>query len=191
RRPHAPRGPGARGGTAAGRISAAAYARLGGMKRRDGFALIGSYAAIGDGRTVALIAADGSVDFLSLPSLHAPTTFAAMLDPERGGRFTLAPTGDFEVARRYAGRTNVLETTYRTGAGVVRVTEALTLQDGGLLPWVELARRIEGMEGSVPLEWRLAPRFDGGREPPGIVRRRERVGAEGAGPQLGIHASDA
>ena len=161
------------------------------MKRRDGFALISSYAAIGDGRTVALIAADGSIDFLSLPSLDAPTTFAAMLDPERGGRFTLAPAGDFEVSRRYAGRTNVLETTYRTADGVVRVTEALTLQDGGLLPWVELARRIEGMEGSVPLEWRLEPRFDWGREPPRIVRRGERFVAEGAGLQLGIHAWDA
>ena len=57
------------------------------------------------------------------------------------------------------------------GGGVVRVTEALTLQDGGLLPWVEHARRVEGMEGSVPLEWRLEPRFDWGREPPRIVPR--------------------
>jgi len=73
------------------------------MKRNDGFAPIGSYAAIGDGQTVALLAADGSVDFMSLPSLHAPTTFAALLDPERGGRFTLAPTGEFDVARRAAG----------------------------------------------------------------------------------------
>src|SRR3954465_6319874 len=134
----------------------AASARLPDMKRRDGFAPIGSYAAIGDGRTVALVAADGSVDFMSLPSLHAPTTFAALLDPERGGRFTLAPTGEFDVARRYVGRTNVLETTYRTGDGVVRVTEALTLQDGGLLPWVEHARRIEGPDGTGEPERRGA-----------------------------------
>jgi GH15 family glucan-1,4-alpha-glucosidase len=161
------------------------------MKRDDGFAPIASYAAIGDGRTVALVAADGSVDFMSLPSLHAPTTFAAMLDPERGGRFTLAPAGEFDVARRYVGRTNVLETTYRTGDGVVRVTEALTLQDGGLLPWVELARRIEGVEGSVGLEWRLEPRFDWGRERPRIVRRGDLLTAEGAGLQLAVHSWDA
>jgi len=162
------------------------------MKRNDGFAPIGSYAAIGDGRTVALLAADGSVDFMSLPSLHAPTTFAALLDPERGGRFTLAPTRDFDVARRYVGRTNVLETTYRTGGGVVRVTEALTLQDGGLLPWVELARRIEGVEGSVPLEWRLEPRFDWGRERPRIVGRGDLlITAEGAGLHLSVHSWDA
>ncbi len=67
------------------------------MKRKDGFAPIDAYAAIGDGRTVALVAADGSVGFMSLPTLHAPTTFAALLDPESGGRFTLAPRGRFDV----------------------------------------------------------------------------------------------
>ena len=161
------------------------------MERQDGFAPIGSYAAIGDGRTVALVAADGSVDFMSLPSLHSPTTFAAILDPERGGRFTLAPVGEFDVARRYVGRTNVLETTYRTRDGVVRVTEALTLQDGGLLPWVELARRIEGVEGSVSLAWRVEPRFDWGREPPRIRRRGDLFVAEGADLQLTAVSWDA
>ena len=128
---------------------------------------------------------------MSLPSLHAPTTFAALLDPEQGGRFRLAPAGEFEVARRYVGRTNVLETTYRTAGGAVRVTEALTLQDGGLLPWVELARRIEGIEGSVQMEWRLEPRFDWGRKLPSIVRRGDRLVAEGAGLQLEIHSWEA
>jgi GH15 family glucan-1,4-alpha-glucosidase len=162
-----------------------------GLRGRNGFAPIGSYAAIGDGRTVALVSADGSVDFMSLPSLHSPTTFAAILDPERGGRFSLAPTGRFEAARRYLGRTNALETTYRTGDGVARVTEALTLQDGGLLPWVEHARRIEGVEGSVPLEWRLEPRFDWGREAPRIARRGDLMVAEGSGVRLAVHSWDA
>jgi GH15 family glucan-1,4-alpha-glucosidase len=128
---------------------------------------------------------------MSLPNLHSPTTFAAILDPEKGGRFTLAPAGEYEAARRYAGRTNVLETTYRTADGVVRVTEALTLQDGGLLPWVELARRVEGLEGSVPLEWRLEPRFDWGRRAPDIARRGDLLVAEGAGLQLAVHSWDA
>jgi GH15 family glucan-1,4-alpha-glucosidase len=161
------------------------------MRRKDGFAPIGDYAALGDGRTVALVASDGSVDFMSLPSLHAPTTFAAILDPDHGGRFRLTPVGEYEAERRYLGRTNVLETTYRTGDGAVRVTEALTLQDGGLLPWVEHARRIEGIEGSVRLEWRLEPRFDWGREAPRIVRRGDLLVAAGAGLQLAVHSWDA
>jgi GH15 family glucan-1,4-alpha-glucosidase len=161
------------------------------VERRDGFAPIGGYAALGDGRTVALVALDGAVDFMSLPELHSPTTFGALLDPERGGRFVLAPAGAFEAARRYVGRTNVLETTYRAESGVVRVTEALTLQDGGLLPWIELARRIEGVEGSVRMEWSVEPRFDWGREQPRIHRRGELLIAEGSGLQLGIHAWDA
>ncbi|HZT54353.1 MAG TPA: glycoside hydrolase family 15 protein, partial [Gaiellaceae bacterium] len=158
------------------------------MTRTRGFAPIASYAAIGDGRTVALVAVDGAVDFLSLPDLHSPTTFAALLDPERGGRFLLAPTGRFDATRRYLGRTNVLETTYTTGTGAVRVTEALTLQDGGLLPWTEHARRIEGLAGTVPLEWRVEPRFDWGREAPRIGRRGGLLVAEGAGVRLSVHS---
>jgi GH15 family glucan-1,4-alpha-glucosidase len=161
------------------------------VKRRDGFAPIAAYAAIGDGRTVALVAADGSIDFLSLPALHAPTTFAALLDPDRGGRFALAPEGDYEAERRYVGRTNVLETTFTTPQGTVRVTDALNLQAGGLLPWVELARRVEGLSGEVTLRWRVEPRFDWGRAEPRIVRRRGIPVADGAGIQLGVHIWDA
>ena len=161
------------------------------MKRKDGFAPIGAYAAIGDGRTVALVAADGSVDFLSLPALHAPATFAALLDPARGGRFALEPDGCFDVERRYVGRTNVLETTFTTKDGTVRVTDALNLQAGGLLPWAELARRVEGLAGEVTFGWRVEPRFDWGRVEPRIVRRQGRHVAEGAGVQLGVHVWEA
>src|SRR5579862_5494519 len=132
------------------------------MKRKDGFAPIGAYAALGDGRTVALVAADGSIDFLSLRDVHAPSTFAALLDPEKGGRFGLAPTERFDAERRYLDRSNVLETTYTTKGGVVRVTEALSVQDGGSLPWTEVVRRVEGLAGEVEMTWRVEPRFDWG-----------------------------
>lgn len=160
------------------------------MKRKDGFAPIGAYAAIGDGRAAALVAADGSIDFLSLPVLHAPGTFTALLDPDRGGRFTLRPTGRFDVSRRYAERTNVLETTYTAKGGVVRVTEAMTLQNGGLVPWNEIARRVEGLSGEVELEWSVEPRFDWGREAPKIEMRQGTPLASGGDLQLGVHAWD-
>jgi hypothetical protein len=161
------------------------------VKRKGGYLPIAGYAAIGDGRTTALVGADGAIDFLSLPSIHCPTTFGALLDAKKGGSFVLRPSKRFDAERRYLERTNVLETTYTTKSGVVRVTEALTLQNGGLLPWVEVARRVEGLSGDVPMEWRVEPRFDWGRVEPTITRRRGATIAQGEDLHLGIHSFDA
>jgi len=127
--------------------------------RRDGYAAIGEYAAIGDGRTVALVARDGRVDWLCLPELDSASAFAALLDSERGGSFRLAPDDRYTVERRYLPETNVLETTFTTADGVVRVTDALLLPLAGLPPDRELVRRVEGIAGSVALSWSVEPRF--------------------------------
>ena len=161
------------------------------MRRKRGFAPIESYAALGDGRTTALVASDGAIDFLSLPVMHSPTTFGALLDPDRGGRFVLQPEGRFEAQRRYLDRTNVLETVYRTAGGAVRVVEALTLQNGGLLPWVEVARRVEGLAGEVPMRWSVEPRFAWGRVAPHVAQRGGVPVASGAGLALGVHTWEA
>ncbi|HEX4017682.1 MAG TPA: trehalase-like domain-containing protein, partial [Frankiaceae bacterium] len=50
----------------------------------DGYSPIESYAAIGDGRTVALVSTDGRIDWWPVPALDAAPTFAALLDADRG-----------------------------------------------------------------------------------------------------------
>jgi hypothetical protein len=133
------------------------------VRGADGFADIGAYAAIGDSASFALVALDGAIDWLATPSIATAPLCAALLDPDRGGRIELVPDEPFESGRRYLPDTNVLETTFQTANGAVRITDCLNRDETGPLGWCELARRVEGLSGSVPLRWRVYPRFGFGQ----------------------------
>ena len=137
--------------------------------REDGYVALRSYGAIGDGRTVALIARDGQIDWLPFPSMPSDPVFSGIVDSADGGRVELRPVDDdFEVQRAYVPGTNVLRTRFRTSAGTVEVTDALVTGVAGRLPWGELARRVDGLEGSVEMRWAVVPGNAFGTHP--IVR---------------------
>jgi GH15 family glucan-1,4-alpha-glucosidase len=131
--------------------------------RLDGYLALEDYGALGDGRSVALAGADGSIDWWCVPNLDSPPLFDRLLDPEEGGRFVVTPSDSFTVERRYLPDSNVLETVFTTATGRAKLTESMNSGTAGRLPWAELARRIDGLDGAVRfrLEMRPGRRADG------------------------------
>ena len=140
---------------------------------------IGDYAAIGDGRSVALVGRDGSIDWLCWPRFDSPSVFGALLDPS-AGRWRIAPVGPFQAHRRYIEDTNVLETRFDTGSGLLVLTDLMPVasreeQIRLMLPEREILRMIACERGEVEIEWSFAPRPEYGIRSPGL-RQAGRLG---------------
>ena len=125
--------------------------------RDGGWLPLDQYAAVGDGRSVALVGADGSIDWWCVPNLDSTPFFDRLLAGEDGGRFSVVPAGPFAVERRYRPGSNVLEQVFTTATGRARVTCSLNSGPSGRLPWSELAHRVEGLEGAVEFEVEVRP----------------------------------
>ncbi|OWK28314.1 glycoside hydrolase family 15 protein [Sphingomonas mucosissima] len=124
-------------------------------QRTDGFLPLEDYAALGDGRSVALSGADGSIDWWCAPNLDSPPLFDRLLSPEKGGCFIIAPDGPFTVTQRYLPGSNVHETIFTAADGEAALVESLNSNTAGRLPWCELARRVEGRRGIVRFRFLL------------------------------------
>jgi GH15 family glucan-1,4-alpha-glucosidase len=143
------------------------------------FPPIADYAFLSNCHTGALIAPDGSVDWLCVPAFDSPSAFGNLLD--RGaGSFRFGPYGiNQPTARTYIPGTNVMTTTWHTPSGWLLVHDALTMgpRHGGdvITPHTRppadndaehvLVRTVECLEGSVEVQLVCEPAFDYGRHP--------------------------
>jgi len=126
-----------------------------GLSRRDsdGYAAISDYAFLSDCRSAALVSSDGAVDWLCWPRFDSPAVFAAILDADEGGAWSIRPREPYATTRRYLPHTNVVETTFHTASGTVRLTDWLHMGARQAL-----CRRVRGVSGSVEVEIVCDPR---------------------------------
>jgi len=144
-------------------------------------ARIEDYAMIGDCRTAALICKDGSIDWLCLPRFDSQACFAALLGNKQNGRWSISPTNAKHTSqRRYRGDTMILETTFTTPTGTVRVIDFMPPGT----PESCIVRIVEGLDGTVDMHTELAIRFDYGVTIPWVTRRDRRTLTAVAGPHL-------
>src|ERR1700720_3926891 len=88
--------------------------------------LIEDYGLIGNARTAALVARNGSIDWLCLPRFDSPACFASLLGMPAHGRWLIAPRESTEhVSRQYRRHSLVLETEFVTSTGCVRVVDCM------------------------------------------------------------------
>jgi GH15 family glucan-1,4-alpha-glucosidase len=121
---------------------------------------IENYGVIGNMKSIALVALNGSIDFLCYPDFDSPTVFAALLDDEQGGRFQIKPrlTG-MRIRQLYLPETNILLTRFLAEEGVAELTDFMPIEDDGKQP-NEIVRTVTVIRGSVHFTMHCQPRFN-------------------------------
>ena len=150
------------------------------------FQPIAAYGLLADCNSAALVDRDGSVSWLCLPRYDSPAVFARILDPE-AGHWVIRPTGSYRSERRYVPGTLVIETTFATDTGSVKLVDAMVFADGqrhhdlGRDAPHLLLRLVEGLAGEVELAMQLAPRPEYGLVTP-LFRKTASGGRTFGGP---------
>ncbi|WP_110951190.1 glycoside hydrolase family 15 protein [Pseudomonas bohemica] len=142
--------------------------------------LIEDYALLGNCRTAALVARDGSLDWLCFPRFDAPACFSALLGDSDNGRWKIAPTdGKCKSRRGYRDGTLILETVFSTDSGSAMLLDFMPMAEGS-----SVVRMVIGLEGRVDFAMDLAIRFDYGSTVPWVEKREPHTMTAVAGPEM-------
>jgi GH15 family glucan-1,4-alpha-glucosidase len=146
-------------------------------------ARIEDYALIGDCATAALVARDGSIDWLCWPRFDSGACFAALLGTPEHGRWLLAPVEPpTRIGRRYRRDTLVLETEFETPSGVVTLIDFMPPRGQAS----DVVRIVRGERGKVAMRTELILRFDYGANVPWVSRLEDGALRAIVGPDMTV-----
>jgi alpha,alpha-trehalase len=143
------------------------------------FTPIADYGFLSNCHTGALVAPDGTVDWLCVPRFDSPSVFGALLDRSAGG-LRFGPFGiSVPRARIYEPGTNTLVSSWKTATGWVVVRDSLTMgprrMEDTVTPHTRppadedayhaLVRTATCIEGMVEIDLVCEPVFEYGRVP--------------------------
>ena len=136
---------------------------------------IADYGLIGDLHSAALVSKDGSIDYCSLPRLDSPTIFAALLDDEKGGFFSLQPSEFFTSEQEYIADTNILSCRFKTehAEAVLHDFMPVDNSEAGTDKIHRIHRCLKVTRGSMAFTLTLIPRPDYGRVTPSAIEELE------------------
>ncbi len=149
---------------------------------------IEDYALIGDCESAALVARNGSIDWLCWPRFDSGACFAALLGTAQHGRWQLTPASEpSQVKRQYRQGTLILETEFHTADGIVALVDFMPPRGNRS----DLMRIVIGRQGRVRMQSQLAVRFEYGSATPWIRRLDDGRFSATAGPDIVVLKSDA
>jgi GH15 family glucan-1,4-alpha-glucosidase len=151
---------------------------------------VADYALIGDTRTGALCSSVGSIDWLCLPRFDSDPVFGRLVDPTDGGTFAVNPEGIRHVSRHYVGNSAVLETTWETDTGSVRLRDGMVLHvQTSLRPNALLVRQVCCLDGTARVGIRYQPRRGLPGRAPRVERRSGAIVCTWGSLALGLQVS--
>jgi GH15 family glucan-1,4-alpha-glucosidase len=141
---------------------------------------IEDYALIGDCKSAALVARDGSIDWLCWPRFDSEACFAALLGSRDHGRWLIAPRENARITRRYRPDTLILETHFETQDGEATLVDFMPFR----ADHSEIVRLVVGTRGKVAMHIELILRFGYGAVVPWVTRLEDGALRAIAGPDM-------
>ena len=130
---------------------------------------IGNHAVTGDRRTAALVASDGTVDWMCLPDYDGGSIFSTILDAQRGGFWRMGPPVPITGTQNYLDHSPAIVTAWKTETGELELTDLMLWPEQDRQPDRRerrvLVRRLRCTSGEMSYSMHIHPRYDFDDEP--------------------------